>query len=206
MAGSNKIFDVYISHAASDVGLAKTIASECSLSGLSAFIGAGSGERFADALWDALSESKAMIAILSPSGPPPSMAIEIGAARAWTKPIFGVLTDPTMKPNIVGLEGIHLYTASRIDDVIGAIKRSRERFSDNDRDVLAALYADTEVSVDQLAFDPRHLDGLVKRFARRTGKIVSGEQLLSELLRMRKQGRLRKSGAIGRAKRLTRTD
>jgi hypothetical protein len=71
---------------------------------------------------------------------------------------------------------------------------------------LASIYSETKVSVDQLALDPRHLQTIVKRFVRATGKIVTGERLLSELLRMRKQGKLVIRGSARHAKRQTGTE
>jgi TIR domain/Nucleoside 2-deoxyribosyltransferase len=200
--------DVFVSHTAGDRELAREIASACRASGLQPFTGAeiGPGENIADAVWEALSESKAVIAILSRSGLTPSMAVELGGARAWNKPIFGVLTDPTVKPEFVSLGDLHLYTSARIDDVIRAIQSGGAEFSEGDREVLADIYSDTKVSVDQLALDPRHLEGLVKRFGRATGKVVTGERLLSELLRMRKQRKLLLKAGSHREKGHTRKD
>ena len=128
------------------------------------------------------------------------MAIELGAARAWNKPIFGVVTDPTLTELPPGLSGIHLYPSGRIEDAIRAIKVSGKELSEDDRSLLAKLYTAVGVSVDQLALDPRHLEELVKRFSAGTGKAVPGERLLSELLRMRKQGKLMKGRSTNRSK------
>jgi hypothetical protein len=192
MVRNSTTYDVFISHSIGDRDLAREIASVCIANGLQPFTNAEvpAGMRVSDVLWEALSESKAVIAILSRSKLSPSMAIELGGAQAWNKPIFGVLTDPTLKPELASLGDIHLYASTRIDDVIKAIKASGEDFSEKERNTLASIYSDTNVSVDQLALDPRHLQTIVKRFVRATGKIVTGERLLSELLRMRKQGRL----------------
>jgi len=208
MARNSTTYDVFISHSAGDTDVAREIATACGASGLQAFTGAEVkvGKNIADAVWESLSESKAVIAILSRSGLTPSMAIELGGARAWNKPIFGVLTDPTLPPPSVSLGDIHLYTSTRIEDVIRAIQISGEELSEDDRDALANIYSETHVSVDQLALDPRHLEALVKRFIHVSGKIVTGERLLSELLRMRKQGKLVTSGGTRRAKRHTGTD
>src|SRR5438309_1945879 len=159
MAVSNKVFDVFISHAVADLPMAEEIATACRTSGLSAFLGVESlrSKDWGDVLWEALSESQAMIAILSPSAPTPSMAVEIGAARAWNKPVFGLVTDPTMKLGPIGLAGMHLYTLSGIEDVIGAIRRSGQEFSDNDRAALASLFADIDLSLDELTLDPSDL-------------------------------------------------
>ena len=54
--------------------------------------------------WEALAESRALLTILSPSGLTSSMELEIGAARAWNKPIYGVVTDPS---STVRSAGVH---------------------------------------------------------------------------------------------------
>src|SRR5437867_626522 len=131
MPGRNKVFDVFISHLATDRELAAEIARVCSVSGLTAFLHdepVASGDKWSDSLWEALSESKAVIAILPRSGPTPAMAIELGGARAWNKPIFGVLTDPTSRTREIIPQGIHFYSSSRIEDVIREIKRNRDEF------------------------------------------------------------------------------
>jgi hypothetical protein len=141
-------------------------------------------------LWDALAESRALLTILSPSGPTPSMAIEIGAARAWNKPIYGVVTDPSVTCLPPALSGVQLYTIGRIQDIINAIELSNQELSDDDRSFLIKLYSELGVSVDQFALDLKELGKLVKKFTKGRGKAVSGERLLSELFRMRKRGKL----------------
>ncbi len=102
------------------------------------------------------------------------------------------VSDPTFADLPPSLSGIQLYTSGRVEDVILAIKSSGKELSEDDRSLLATLYAQIGVSVDQLALDPTHLGDMVNRFISETGKTVSGERLLSELLRMRKQGKLPK--------------
>ena len=91
-----------------------------------------------------------LLTIVSPSGPTPEMAIEIGAARAWNKPIYAIVTDPASNRLIPALTGIPLYTYGRIQDVIKAIKASVEEFSEDDRVILIELYSRMGTSVDQL--------------------------------------------------------
>jgi len=67
------------------------------------------------------------------------------------------------------------------------------------------MYAEIDESIDELILKPGPLNGLVKRFRSRSGKKVSGEGLLSELLRMRKQGVLTKNRRGGRPKRHSET-
>jgi hypothetical protein len=202
MVDVNKSYDVFISHAVGDAKLALQIATACRESGLDAITYAEllPTANVSDSLWDALAESRALLAVLSESQPSSSMAIELGAARAWNKPIFGVVADPAFTRLPPSLSGVRLYAANRVEDVIRAVKLIGKELSEEDRTLLAKLYTAIGVSVDELALNPRHLQELVKRFNSATGKTVPGERLLSELLRMRKQGRLTKARAMDRSK------
>lgn len=199
MPNPSAAYDVFISHATRDAALAAEIAHACQASGLAAFATADlpAGENSGDILWSALAESRAVLAVLSPTGLTPSMAIEIGASRAWNKPIFAVATDPATTRLPSTLTGVRLYATSGIDDVIGAIHASIRQFSEDDRSALATLYDEADAPVDQYALDPRRLEKLVRKFARATGKTVAGEVLLAELLRLRKQGKLKKRAKSG---------
>src|SRR4051794_36075585 len=192
MAGADKTYDVFISHSARDAALALEVSIVCRRNDLEAFTGAEvlPGVDLSDVLWNALAESRALLAVLSPSGPTPSMAIEIGAARAWNKPIYAVVTDPSTTRLPPALAGIQLYTTGKLQDVVQAIKQGVQPLSEVDRAYLTSLYSQMAVPVDQLALDPRQLENLMKRFNRSRKKNVSGERLLSELLRLRKQGKL----------------
>lgn len=207
MPRRNKTYDVFISHDAGGVGTAHEIARVLQANGITAFTEAEvrKGRDRSDTMWEALSESRAVIVLLSRSGISQSMAVEIGGAQAWNKPIFGVVTDPTARLELNGLEGIRLYTMSRIDDVIRAVERSTEDFSEEDRAILCDVYGDVDVSVDQLALEPGRLRQLVTRFNKKAGKIASGEKLLSELLRMRKQGQFRRNAGTQVTRRPTGT-
>jgi hypothetical protein len=192
-----KTHDVFVSHSASDVAVATQIAETCRANGLDTIAQTEIplGEKFSDALWDALAESRALLFIISDTEPTPSMAVELGAARAWNKPIFGLLTDTTAMRLPSGFRDIPLYPINRIDEVIRAIKLTTEELSDADRITLAQIHAELDVSVDHLAIDSKSLQSLVRRFRESTGKLVPGEHLLSELLRLRKQGKLRRRTA-----------
>jgi hypothetical protein len=201
MANHSTTYDVFLSHSASDAPLAAELAKVCRASGLETMTvwDLPAGVDLGDAVWQALTESRALLVILSPSGPTPSMGIEIGAAQAWNKPIFAILTDASLVRLPSFLADIKAYPPTRIGDIIEAIKRSGQQLSEEDRSHLAEVYGEIGVSVDQLALDSKRLQKLVKRFSMRAGRTVSGEQLLSELLRMRKQGALRRNRSSGRS-------
>jgi hypothetical protein len=148
------------------------------------------GENLESAVWEALAESLAVIALVPSTGPTANMMFEIGAARAWHKPVYALVCDLSLTNLKTPFANIPVYPFSRFDDVLRAIKAGRV-LDDDDREQLASAYEATQVPVDRLLADPRGLESLVRRFRRHTGKSTAGEVLVSELLRMRKQGRLR---------------
>src|SRR5271157_6213020 len=152
MAELDKTYDVFIAHSAKDSALAIEVANACRESGLEAVTNTEllPHENVGDAIWEALSESRALLIIVSPSGPTPAMAIEIGAARAWNKPIYAIVTDPAANRQVPALTGIPLYTYGRIQDVIKSIKTSVAVLSEEDRVVLRELSSRMGTSVDQL--------------------------------------------------------
>ncbi len=114
MADASKIYSVFISHAAADVGLATEVANALRANGLDAVTSTELlwGEDADDALQEAVAESRALVVILSPSGLAWTMALEVGAAWGWNKPIYGIVTDPASTRRPPGLSGVHLYTLS----------------------------------------------------------------------------------------------
>jgi hypothetical protein len=202
MPENTKTCDVFISYSTEGATYAKDVADACRASGLEAVTLTEllPSQDVDDALWEALAESRALLVILSPSGPTTSMAIEIGAARAWNKPIFAIVIDPSSTRLPRALSDIRLFTPGRIQDVIEAIDLSSRELSDEDRAFLIKLYPRMNVSVDQLILNPGQLGDLVKKFNRGRHKDVSGERLLSELLRMRKQGKLMKKTSRGQSR------
>lgn len=196
MVKSKDTYDVFVSYSQADKDLAREIAVQCKENRLQAFVAGDmpQGESLGDRLWDALSESRAFVIILSDVGPTPHMGVELGAAQAWHKPVFGVVRDPRTKIPSSSMPGIHLYPAERIDDIIRAVKESGDDFTEPDYVTLAEIYRAINVSVDQLALAPRELEKLARKFNDSTGKLATGERLLSELLRMRKMGKLKSTG------------
>jgi hypothetical protein len=206
MAKSTKIPDVYISHSINDVPLADAIAKSCRAAGLEATSNAESTSEASvgDATWEALVESNALLAILSASALTPNMLVELGAAWAWNKPIFAVVTEASA-PIPAALTDVPVYPAAAIEDVIRAIKQATQRLSEKDHVLLAKIYGEIGVPVDQLTLDPSFVTKLSKRFSKGAGKAIQGEVLLAELFRMRKRGELPQLRSTSHARaRLTR--
>lgn len=195
MAPVNKVYDVFLSHAAAETTLAREVAGACRVNGIEAFTDAdlSPGADVSDAVWDALAECRALVLILSTSGLTSSMWVEIGAAQAWNKPIYAIVTDPAMSPP-PALARIPLYPVGRREEIVRAIKGSTQQWSNENRSLLARLYSEIGVPVDELVVNPGSLTKLVKQFRTKSGASVSGEEVLSELLRLRKQRLLPRTG------------
>lgn len=189
----SKTYDVFISHAVSDSHLATEIADSLQSVGLETFH-AGTvtpGMDVGEAIWQALAESRALIAIISPDVPPHAMGmVEIGAAAAWNKPVFLLINGPssTKLPPALGIYPV--YPRGRLDDVVREIRTGFQPLTDNERGILADIYRDLRTPADQLSQSPKALRELTTKFNRCSDKHFSGERLLSELLRMRKKGQL----------------
>jgi hypothetical protein len=200
-----KVCDVFIAHAYEDAAQAARIASRFRAEGLAAVTHAelssplSSASDVGEAVWNALMESLALVLVLSTAGLSPTMTVELGAAWGANKPVYGIIDDPLAKYEGLVKSKVKLYPKESIPDVIHAIKAADREFSDQDRDVLKRLYSQASVTVDRLAAGSTGLEVLAEAFALETGRRVDGDRLLSELFRMRKQGKLpRRRRAAGR--------
>jgi hypothetical protein len=200
MAASSTTCDVFLAHSASDIALARELAAACRSAGLEVFLDAGVPieAKWEDLVWDALAESRAVLLLVPPAGPTAWMLLEIGAAQAWIKPVYAINTDPSSSRMPSVPPGVRFYTAGRIGDVIDAIRQSGQGLDEEDRAYLVDLYQKMNESVDQLTIHHHRLGKLVKAFNAARGKSATSERLLTELIRMRKQGRLPKLTAITR--------
>jgi len=189
----SKTYDVFISHAASETEIAAEIAESLESAGLATFhMGiVQAGADISEAVWQALAESRALIAIVSPDVLAHSKGmVEIGAASAWNKPVFILINGPSSTRLPPALSRYPVYPLGRLEEVIRAIRSGFEPLSDDQRAVLAEVYRIHGTPAEQLSQSPGELREVTSTFNRRTGKSYSGERLLSELLRMRKQGQL----------------
>jgi hypothetical protein len=193
MATASKTYDVFISHAVSDRQLAAEIADSLESVGLETFhAGAvGPGMDVGDAIWQALAESRALIAIISPDVSLQAMGmVEIGAAAAWNKSVYLVINGPSSTKLPPALSKYPVYPVGRLGEVIRQISTGFEPLTDDERGILADIYRGVRTSSDQLSQSPKALRELTAKFNRSVGGQFSGERLLSELLRMRKNGKL----------------
>jgi hypothetical protein len=148
------------------------------------------GTDLSEAIWQALAESRALIAIVSPGIPHAMGMVEIGAAAVWNKPVFLLINGPSSTRLPPAFSAYPAYPLSRLEEVIRAIRLGFEPLSDAERGVLANIYQDLNMSADRLSQSPDVLRDLTTKFNRSTRKQFSGERLLSEILRMRTTGQL----------------
>jgi len=190
---TTKTYDVFLSHAASDSHLATEIADSLESVGLQTFH-AGTVESASDIgeeIWQALAESRALISIVSPDVPPHAMGmVEIGAAAAWNKPVFLLINGPSSTKLPLGLSAYPVYPLGRLDEVIQQIRSGFQPLTDNERGILLEVYRELHTPTDQLSQSPSALRKLATKFNRVAERQLSAERLLSELLRLRKQGQL----------------
>lgn len=188
-----KACDVFISHSAADSNVALEVAESLDAVGLQTFhMGTiQPGEDISEAIWEAIAESRALIVVVSPEIAMQAMRfIETGAAMAWNKPIYVLLNGPATTKLPGGLSQYPVYPLNRLDEVIQAIRTSFEPLTDDERNILADVYKDMATPADQLNQSAKLLRHLTTEFNKRTHKALSGERLLSEILRMRKKSYL----------------
>src|SRR5258708_7912237 len=100
MVRNAPIFDVFISHNHSDTQTAADVAAALKSYELEAFLDANlpiSVAKSEDAIWEAMAECRALIAIIPSDTIGASMAFELGAAKGWNKPIYGVTTQASLR-------------------------------------------------------------------------------------------------------------
>lgn len=188
-------YDVFVSHSLRDQDFADDVVKRIEAEGLQPFHDAAipAGKEVSQEIWDALAESHAFIVIVSPESIPDAMGmVELGAATAWNKPIFVVLNGPASSQLPELLQNYQAYPRNRVDELLAQIRRNFEPISEEDREILVESYREFGVPTDQLGQSPRELQKLVKKFDKKTEKQFSGPRLLTELLRLRKQGKLPK--------------
>ncbi len=190
MVTATTTYDVFLSYSSSDREVAAEIARRLESAGLHAFYDEciEPGTDLSSAIWDALAECRALVAVVSVHTTPDAMGmVEIGAAIAWNKPIYPILAGPSSTQLPDALKSYHAYPRNRLDDVIQKIRTEFEPLTDHDREVLVDVYKELNVSADEIGQSARSLRELTVQFNRRAQKQLSGERVLSELLRLRKK-------------------
>lgn len=193
--------DVFLSYNSRDREFAADVADQLKSKGLQPFYDASvpAGQEISNAIWDAIAECHAFIAIVSPDSSPDAMGmVELGAATAWNKPVFVLLNGPASSRLPGGLESYRAYPRNRLDEILTQIRRNVEPITDDEREILSDIYRELSIPADRLGQSPRELQHVMNAFNAKANRQLSGTRLLSELLRMRKQSKLPRLGTKGR--------
>ncbi len=193
MSVREETLDVFLAYAAAERPTAEQVRRSLEHAGLNVFdpalTGSAPGVSLSDQIWQALAVSDAIVAVLPAEGDPNSnTAAEIGAGAAWNKPIYLVSAQNGRTRTPAFLSAYQLYPVSRVDDIALAIKRARQSLSPQELSALQEIYLKKGESTDQLIRSPALLDKLAQEFRAKTKKNISGERLLNEMIRLRKQG------------------
>lgn len=194
MTTNAESFDVFLSSATADRGVATVVRRAIEDRGLSVF-SAWELDRVLteDSIRSAMADARIFVALLSRlSVNSPWIAIELGAAMAWGKAIYLLLEGigPGELPSV--LLRYRSIPVAKLEDAIKEIERSIEPISPDQASTLGELYASIGVSTERLATRPTSLDQLTKRFNQKFGTSYSPERILQELIRLRKSGGLPK--------------
>jgi hypothetical protein len=192
MAKLNKTYDVFLSYSLDLRKQARIVAAKLSEAGLAVFDISEIGPRYnlAEEMWQALAESWALIVLIKPGATPPSVAVDIGAAAAWQKPVYIVTTTVgkyQLPKYFSQYEIVHL---SGISNLIKSISKGRKPLTDEDRNALKKAYLKLRIPTDQLIREPRYVQKLQQMLRNEYRITISNERMMQELLRLRKSGRL----------------
>ncbi len=185
-------YDVFLSYSLADRPTAETVRLSLIQAGLQVFDPGcvKPGLSLTEAVWHALAVSEALVAVIPADGDPtPNTATELGAAMAWSKPIYLLRQENGRSRTPSFLSSYGVYPVSRVDDVASAIKRGQKPLSSDELEVLKKVYLNMQTPTDQFLRDPALVDRLAQEFRARARSQIAGERLLHEMLRLRKQGR-----------------
>lgn len=192
MRKSEPIYHVFLSYAAEDVDLANRAAHLLAEQGLTSFRPSGveAGQKLWTRVSEALAESAAVVCLFrSEPGPSSNVALELGAAVAWSKPVF-LVCQRHQSQKVGSLWGFDVYSWEDWPAIVRRIKAADKPLSEEDRSLLTQMYIEHGVPTDQFMHQPAALESLTRDFNARAPRMVSGERLLNALLRLRKQGSL----------------
>jgi hypothetical protein len=180
------IYDVFFSHADADAGVASFVKEAMSHYGLEVH----SPER--EILpTSVLVECGAVVILLTRATlGTERVPVTVGGAMAWDKPIY-ILYDGISPDEIP--EYLRKHRVARVSGVARVaeeIAQSRRSFSQRERQSLIRAYENFGMPTDELMGDRHALHDLARKYNKSARSKASGEGLMQELVRMRKQGML----------------
>lgn len=172
------IYDVFLTHAAQDGGLAALVTREFESAGCGVFSfqSIEAGDDFRLRVVNALVESQAVVILLTRASVSSQIvAFEIGVAMAWSKPVF-VLFDGLLEDEIPDfLREYRLIPLTRLSEVIPQIVEARKPLNDSQRTWLTETYEQMHVSVDRLLSDQAQLQAFTEAYRTRDASLAAGK-------------------------------
>jgi len=193
MTTNKTTFDVFISYSHASYETAKEVAEILRSRGITVYYNSKDspiGSNIEDITWEAMAESHALVVVLPEQVNSPWLTFELGAAKAWNKPIYAVSAFSSHQNLPVLLRNIEILPISRAEEIADSISSTTQPLTQEDIQNLFICYSESGLSVDQLLTQPKQLSRLVNLFNKKCSKHMSGEQVMCHLLRLRKQGSL----------------
>lgn len=190
---AQNVIDVFLTHAAPDAGMAALVTREFEAAGCGvfAFQSLEPGDDRRDRMVEALVESTAVVVLLTKSSlSSPMVGVEVGAALAWTKPVFVVYDGIAAAEIPAYLREFTVAPLSAVGDVVRQVVAARTPLSERERSHLAKTYEELRVPVDRLLVEPSEWRAFTEAYRRRVKRAVPAKRLVQELVRMRKLGKL----------------
>lgn len=190
-------YDVFLSFNQRDRGAADLVRHALSSVGLEAYTADSIeiGPEVIPELRRALAECDAVLFLVTSSSiRSQNIPYETGMALAWNKPIYILFDGVELSEIPAYLKEFRVRRLSEMDDVAREIADARQPLSEDARDALVEVYRELRIPTDQLLRKPLEMKALAEQFNSRTGIGTSGERLVQELIRLRKQGQLPRVG------------
>ncbi|MBL7184887.1 MAG: toll/interleukin-1 receptor domain-containing protein [Phycisphaerae bacterium] len=187
-----KTYDIFLSYSSDLQSQAEVVAKKFADAGLAVFdlSELGPAHNVVEETWQALAESWALVVIVKPGATPPSVAVEIGAASAWQKPIYILLEGEGEHHLPAYFSKYETFKSSEIGKVVELISKGLKPLNDKDRQALAKAYVELRIPTDRLLREPTSIERLKNTLWKESGLMISGERMMQELIRLRKRGRL----------------
>lgn len=192
MSRIKKTYDIFLSYSLDLGGQARVIAKKFADAGLTVFdlSEIGPHDNIVKETWQALAESWAVVVLIKPGTMPPSVAVEIGAASAWQKPVY-ILTEGRGEYHVpFCISKQEVFKISEIGKVVEMISDGLNPLSDEQKKALVNGYIKLRVPTDRLLMEPGSIESLKSTLWKESGIRISGERIMQELLRLRKRGKL----------------
>ena len=149
------------------------------------------GQELKTEVWEALAGSRVLVALLKRSETlSPSMAVEIGGAIAWEKPVFILIRGGTTYRQPFLLSEYRIFSMTEVNRVVKEIKMLKRESEKIDVNALKKAYVEVGVPTDMLLHSIVLRRRLIQKLRHKYGIMLDFEVVMRELLRIRKQGKL----------------